>query len=106
AGPRAAEELEAAVRLAPGLARVEDGNGGGAVRAEVARVPRARIREPDDPQVRRPGEIRRVDVGVSSGPYRRDRAERGGLEQFAGQRADSRLADAPLRSPNCHRQRP
>src|SRR5581483_786473 len=61
-----AEELDASVGLAPGLARVVDGDRGRGVRAQVARVGRAWFGEPDDLEVAAPGEVRRVDVGASA----------------------------------------
>jgi hypothetical protein len=65
--PRRAEELDTPVSPTPGLARVVHGDRDGLVRAEMARVPGARLREPDDVEFAAPSKVGRIDVSAAFG---------------------------------------
>ena len=90
------EELDPAVGITPGLARVVDGDRGRSVGAQVARMGRTRLREPDELEVLAPGEVGRVGVGGASRRDGRDRAEGRRLQEPPGRRRDPPRAEASV----------
>src|SRR5205823_2601932 len=87
---RGSEELDSLVGLAPRLIRVVGGDRGRVVRAEVARVLRAWLGQPDDLELSAPGEVGGVEMGAVVGGDRCDRAECRAVEQAPSSRRDPR----------------